>query len=75
MTHKSLFLSNSWYVAQLKPNGFSKAVANLDRQGFQSFMPLRRKTVRHAGQMRETLNLVFPSYLFICFGERPHDWR
>jgi transcriptional antiterminator RfaH len=75
MTHKHSFLSDSWYVAQLKPNGFSKAVANLDRQGFQSFMPLRRKTVRHARQMRETLKPVFPGYLFILFGERHHDWR
>ena len=38
-------------------------------------MPLRRKTVRHARQMRETLKPVFPGYLFIRFGERHHDWR
>ena len=75
MGQNSLFPFDRWYLAQLKPNGFSKAVANLDRQGFQSFMPLRRKTVRHARQMRETLKPVFPGYLFVFFGERHNDWR
>ena len=64
-----------WYVAQLKPNGFAKAVANLDKQGFETFMPLRRKTVRHARQMREVLRPVFPGYLFIRFGAERSDWR
>lgn len=64
-----------WYVAQLKPNGFAKAVTNLDKQGFQTFMPLRRKTVRHARQMREVLRPVFPGYLFIRFGAERSDWR
>ena len=56
-----------WYVAQVKPNGFASAEANLDRQGFETFMPLRRKTVRHARQMRDVLRPVFPGYLFIKF--------
>ena len=48
-----------WYVAQLKPNGFARAEANLKKQGFETFMPLRRKTVRHARQMREVLRRFF----------------
>jgi transcriptional antiterminator RfaH len=75
MTEKTKSLSANWYAAQLKANGFSKAVANLNRQGFQSFMPLQRKTVRHARQIGETLKPVFPGYLFIRFGERQSDWR
>ncbi len=64
-----------WYVAQVKPNGFARAEANLDRQGFETFMPLRRKTVRHARQMRDVLRPVFPGYLFIKFGSKRADWR
>lgn len=64
-----------WYVAQLKPNGFDKAVANLARQGFETFMPVRRQTVRHARQMRDVLKPVFPGYLFIRFGATRSDWR
>ena len=68
-------MSANWYAAQLKANGFSKSFANLDRQGFQSFMPLRRTTVRHARQVRETLKPIFPGYLFNRFGESHSDWR
>ena len=75
MAEKNTSLSANWYAAQLKANGFSKAVANLDRQGFQSFMPLRRTTVRHARQVRETLKLIFPGYLFNRFGESHSNWR
>ena len=68
-------MSANCYAAQLKANGFSKSFASLDRQGFQSFMPLRRTTVRHARQVRETLKPIFPGYLFNCFGESHSDWR
>ena len=64
-----------WYVAQVKPNGFTRAEVNLDRQGFETFMPLRPKTVRHARQMRDVLRPVFPGYLFIKFGSERADWR
>ena len=37
-------IKNSWYVAQLKPNGFYKAQLNLVRQGFECFMPMRKVT-------------------------------
>ena len=64
-----------WYVAQVKPNGFARAKANLGRQGFETFMPLSRKTVRHARQMRDVLRPIFPGYLFIKFGSHSADWR
>ena len=64
-----------WYVAQVKPNGFARAEANLKKQGFETFMPLRRKTVRHARQMREVLRPVFPGYIFTRFGAARSDWR
>lgn len=64
-----------WYVAQVKPNGFARAEANLKKQDFETFMPLRRKTVRHARQMREVLRPVFPGYIFIRFGAARSDWR
>ena len=32
-----------WYVAQIKPNGFDRAVANLAQQGFESFMPMQQQ--------------------------------
>ena len=64
-----------WYVAQVKPNGFARAEANLKKQGFETFMPLHRKTVRHARQTRELLRPVFLGYIFIRFGATRSDWR
>ena len=54
-----------WYVAQIKPNGFDRAVANLARQGFLTFSPMQKKTVRHARQLKNLLQPVFPGYLFV----------
>jgi transcriptional antiterminator RfaH len=67
--------SMKWYVAQLKPNGFERAIANLRQQNFETFMPMRHKTVRHARQLKEVLRPVFPGYLFIRFGAARSDWR
>ena len=66
---------NSWYVAQLKPNGFNKAQLNLARQGFECFMPMRKVTIRHARKLSVGLRPVFPGYIFIKFGLDNRDWR
>ena len=65
----------SWYVAQLKPNGFSKAQVNLIRQGFECFMPMRKVTTRHARKLSTALKPIFPGYIFIKFGLDNRDWR
>lgn len=67
--------SDNWYVAQLKPNGFERAISNLNRQNFDTFMPMRRKTVSHARQLKEVLRPIFPGYIFVRFGSQQSDWR
>ena len=69
------FATDCWYLAQLKPNGFSKARLNLRRQNFETFMPLCRVTTRHAHKFKETLKPIFPGYLFVRFGADRSDWR
>ena len=64
-----------WYVAQIKANGFDRAVANLARQGFLTFSPMQNKTVRHARQLKNVLRPVFPGYLFVQFGAERSDWQ
>lgn len=64
-----------WYVAQIKANGFERAVANLARQGFLTFSPMQKKTVRHARQLKNVLRPVFPGYLFVQFSAKRGDWR
>ena len=65
----------SWYVAQLKLNGFNNARHNLARQGFECFMPMREVTVRHARKLSVGLRPVFQGYIFIKFGLDNSDWR
>ena len=67
--------SDNWYVAQLKPNGFERAISNLNRQNFDTFMPMRCKTVSHARQLKEVLRPIFPGYIFVRFGSQQSDWR
>lgn len=67
--------SDNWYLAQLKPNGFERAIFNLNRQKFVTFMPMRRKTVRHARRLKEVLQPIFPGYVFVRFGAHSIDWR
>jgi transcriptional antiterminator RfaH len=67
--------SPKWYLAQIKANGFDRAVANLARQGFLTFSPMQNKTVRHARQLKNVLRPIFPGYLFVQFGAARSDWR
>ena len=64
-----------WCVAQLKPNGLERAASNLARQGFETFMPMQKKTIRHARQLKDVLRPVFPGYLFVRFGHDQSHWR
>ncbi|WP_417525562.1 transcription termination/antitermination protein NusG [Marinovum sp.] len=66
---------DSWYLAQLKPGGLDRAILNLERQGYESFMPLREETVRRAGQWRRIVKPLFPGYLFVKVADDRRNWR
>lgn len=54
-----------WSVVYTQPHRERRAHAHLQNQGFRSFLPLLRKTVRHARQFRVQLAPLFPRYLFV----------
>lgn len=56
---------DTWYLAQLKPGGLDRAITNLERQGFETFMPRREETHRRAGQWSTRLKPLFSGYLFV----------
>ncbi len=64
-----------WFVAQLKPNGFATAKANLQRQGYEAFMPMQTRTVRHARKESRVRRPLFPGYIFISFDPLRTQWR
>ena len=47
----------------------------MQRQSFETFMPVREVSVRHARQMREVRKPIFPGYIFVKFGAERADWR
>ncbi|MBL1436674.1 MAG: transcriptional activator RfaH [Rhodobacteraceae bacterium] len=66
---------HAWFVAQLKPNGFALAKSHLQRQGYETFMPMQTRTVRHARKERRVQRPLFAGYIFISFNPLETQWR
>ena len=64
-----------WHLLQFKPNSHRLAVRNLQRQGFETFLPLQEIT-RHKGS-RFTIDLrpLFPGYMFVGAELDAAPWR
>lgn len=68
-------LDGRWIAVNAKPNQEGIALANLDRQGFRTYLPLLRKTVKHARRKTEVLRPLFPGYLFVDIDRSSGVWR
>lgn len=64
-----------WYAAQTLHHRERLAELHLRAQGFRSFFPRFRKTVRHARKLREVAAPVFPGYIFVVFDAERDRWR
>jgi transcription elongation factor/antiterminator RfaH len=64
-----------WFVAQTLSHREALAQLHLGAQGFRSFLPRFRKTVRHARKLREVVAPVFPGYIFVVFDPEHDRWR
>lgn len=53
-----------WCAVHALPFAEARAECQLQRQGFRTFQPKRRKTVRHARKTRTVEAPFFPRYLF-----------
>lgn len=65
----------NWYVIQTKPNAHMLAYKNLQRQGFEVFLPLIRKTSRVGQKFTNKTVPLFPSYLFIGTKLEQIPWK
>jgi transcriptional antiterminator RfaH len=65
----------SWFLAQLKPNGAQIAKRNLERQGFETFLPLEETTQQRAGRFVTVRRPLFPGYIFVAFSAVQGCWR
>jgi transcription elongation factor/antiterminator RfaH len=64
-----------WYAVHSQPSAENRAAQQLQNQGFRSFMPKRRKTVRHARQVRNVIAPLFPRYFFVALDLTRDQWR
>src|SRR6185437_10881794 len=64
-----------WYVVQSHPNAESKAVAHLNRQGFETYLPRYLKRRRHARRVEIVPAPLFPRYLFVRIDMETQRWR
>jgi transcriptional antiterminator RfaH len=64
-----------WYAVHTRPHAEARALENLERQGFQAWLPLYRKQRRHAGRSEQVLRPLFSRYLFVALDLGGEQWR
>lgn len=63
-----------WYVAHTQPHAEVRAVLNLERQGFEAYLPRYLKRRRHARKVDVVPVPVFPRYLFVSIDVARQRW-
>jgi transcriptional antiterminator RfaH len=58
-----------WYLIHTKPVREGVAEANLQRQGYDVYLPRIQQPVRRHGRWRESIVPLFPRYLFLQLSE------
>ena len=55
----------SWYIVQFKPNSHKIALRNLQRQGFETFLPMHEVTRRTVVKFENVIRPLFAGYMFV----------
>lgn len=65
----------TWYVVHTLPNAERKAVFNLNRQGYWTYLPQYLRRRRHARRVEMVKSPLFPRYLFVAIDMTSQRWR
>lgn len=71
----SLAPGERWYVVFSQPHREVRAQQQIAAQGFNAFLPIYRKTVRHARKLTSKSAPFFPRYLFVALDINRDQWR
>jgi transcriptional antiterminator RfaH len=71
---RTLVGNERWFLAHTLPKGEWKAELHLGAQGFRTFQPQIRKTIRHARQLKTVRAPLFPRYLFVVLDLERDRW-
>ena len=61
-----------WLVINTQPQREALALASLEQQGFEPYMPLIARVIRHARRVTHVKRPLFPGYMFV---RTPPDQR
>jgi len=61
-------MMRNWYLIHSKIRQEWVALDNLERQGFECFLPLLKEEKMRLGKLQEVQEALFPRYLFIRLG-------
>lgn len=64
----------AWYLIYSKPQQERLAYENLERQGYQSYLPLIRNRRRRRGRYVSAIEPMFPRYLFVNLSDETDNW-
>ena len=64
----------SWYIVQFKPNCHKIAVRNLERQGFETFLPTHEVIRRTAAKFETAIRPLFAGYMFVACDPKQAPW-
>ena len=67
-------LDKKWFIAQIKLNSYETAIKNLERQGFETFLPKMEITQRQNNKFLIKNVYVFPGYIFVGFDPNIIAW-
>jgi transcriptional antiterminator RfaH len=64
-----------WYVVHTQPHSERRAELNLQRQGFETYLPRYLRSRRHARRSETVSRPLFPRYLFVALDLARDRWR
>ncbi|MBF9060071.1 transcriptional activator RfaH [Rhodobacterales bacterium HKCCSP123] len=67
-------MTTRWFVARTKPNGETRALENLSRQGFRVFLPLEKRQEKRGRRQVLVLRPLFPGYIFLALDLDQPGW-
>ena len=68
-------MPKEWFILQFKANSHRQAIRNLNRQGFETFLPLHDTTSRKLSRFINISKPLFPGYMFIRFNRVESEWH
>ena len=67
-------MARTWYLVQSKPRNEMRALENLVRQGYETYLPLIEVERLQRGKLLRKQEPLFPRYLFLHLEEGNDNW-